>query len=114
MPNHVHVLISDQFAPLGDILHGWKSYTSRRILEELDDRPESGSVWQRDYHDVLVKVPRHYHHVRCYIWLNPVRASLVDDPFEWPFSSVHDYPEDLKPSIRRWYRRWRNEFWEWE
>lgn len=112
MPNHVHVLYTKQAAPLGKIVGGWKSYTSKKILDLAGVTGENRRCWLRGYWDELVESARHFHNVRCYIWLNPVKAGPVDDPLHWEHSSIHRLQEELKPSLRAWYRRWKDRFWE--
>jgi len=53
MPNYVHAL----FSPIGEhelksLLQSWKGYTARAI-NRLTLR--SGTVWQKDYHDRIVR-----------------------------------------------------------
>ncbi len=107
MPNHVHVEI-DQLAPLKRILHAWKSYTGNRLNELLGR--DGRRFWQVEYFDRYVRDERHDFAVRAYIYTNPVRAGLVDDPFEWEFSSIHRYPEAMKPKIMQWFREWNRKY----
>lgn len=69
MPNHVHVLFSPDAAhPLGSIVHSWKRHSARLINAREDS---SGSLWQPDYWDRLIRSQRHFHWVRAYIAKNP-------------------------------------------
>jgi type I restriction enzyme R subunit len=79
MPNHVHVL----FRPLGehrlpDILQSWKSFTAKAINKALG---RTGSVWQEDYWDRLIRNERHLNAVQRYIAGNPAKAGLRER--EW-------------------------------
>jgi leucyl-tRNA synthetase/REP element-mobilizing transposase RayT len=74
MPNHVHVL----FSPCGehklpDIIHSWKSYTSKEINKALDGE---GRLWQPEYFDRLVRSQRHFDRVVGYVMENPGKAGL--------------------------------------
>ena len=69
MPNHVHVL----FRPLGehrmaDILQSWKRYSAREINKALG---RTGTLWQREYWDRLVRSQKHFDWARTYILKNP-------------------------------------------
>ncbi len=69
MPNHVHVL----FRPLGEhrmeaILQSWKRHTARRINQALG---RTGTLWQREYWDRLVRSQKHFDGTRNYILRNP-------------------------------------------
>ena len=72
MPNHVHVLV--EFLAKEDmpkILHSWKSYTASAINRVLG---RTGSVWQRDYFDRLVRNADHYGRCLAYIRKNESAA----------------------------------------
>jgi len=86
MPNHGHILV-DMIPPhtLGSAVEGWKSYTARRINERLG---RTGPLWQRDYWDRYIRNERHYGQAIAYIMANPVKAGLVANSEEWPFSWV--------------------------
>jgi leucyl-tRNA synthetase/REP element-mobilizing transposase RayT len=79
MPNHVHVLVhlaDDQTLP--NLLHSWKSFTSKRIGALLGN---TGTIWQDEYFDTLVRSIDHLHDLRKYIWDNPKRAGLRPGSF---------------------------------
>ena len=82
MPNHVHVV----FHPLPgreleDILHSWKSFTSKEANKILQ---RSGRFWQREYHDHLVRDQEDLYRVIRYVANNPKKAGLRD----WPWVEV--------------------------
>ncbi len=85
MPNHVHTLFETTVVPLDKILHGWKSYTAHRIGELLGS---TGTIWQTDYFDRYVRDREHFDLAVRYIAGNPVKAGLVAEPEDWPWSSV--------------------------
>ena len=79
MPNHVHVLIHlAEGETLPDVVHSWKSYTSKCIGEVLG---KDGVIWQDEYFDTLVRGLDHLHDLRQYIWDNPKRAGLRPGSF---------------------------------
>jgi len=87
MPNHVHILIQllDDKA-LSKIIWNWKSYTSKAILKL---NPEQYSpVWMRDYWDRYIRDENHLAASIEYIHNNPVKAGLVENITEWPWSSA--------------------------
>jgi type I restriction enzyme R subunit len=74
MPNHVHVV----FQPMGnclieDIVHSWKSYTSKEIQKLTQ---QSGALWQRGYWDRLMRSQVHLDRCIRYIEENPSDAGL--------------------------------------
>jgi putative transposase len=74
MPNHVHTLFVQNLDwPLEKLLHTWKSFTARQINVLLK---RSGSLWQRDYFDRLVRDERHFANCVRYIRRNPEKGNL--------------------------------------
>lgn len=74
MPNHVHVVVQ----PLGthslpDILHSWKSYSSRLALKLVG---QSGTFWQAEYYDHIIRDEDDLWHAIEYILANPTAAGL--------------------------------------
>ena len=109
MPNHIHLVYDKPRKSIGRIVGSYKSYTAQecnRLLERA-----GRSFWQRDYYDRYARDSLHLFTMSCYVILNPVKAGLVDDPFDWPYSSVHDYHPDFKEDLRRWYRSYKSSFW---
>ena len=79
MPNHVHALFSPcEPHRLADILHSWKSYSAHHANHLLG---RTGSFWQREYFDHLVRSQSHILKFARYIEENPQKAGLQD----WPW-----------------------------
>lgn len=79
MPNHVHVL----FRPLGAhalaaILKSWKGFTARVINRRMG---RTGTLWQDEYWDRLIRNARHFFKVAEYIRENPAKAKLQAGTF---------------------------------
>jgi REP element-mobilizing transposase RayT len=84
MGNHYHLLVETPEANLG---HGMRQlngvYTQR-----FNRRHERvGHVFQGRYKAILVEKDAYLLELARYVVLNPVRAGLVGDPAEWPWSS---------------------------
>jgi len=85
MPNHVHLVVGVWNMPLAKLVGGWKG-KSARLANELLRR--SGSFWQVDYFDTLIRDEAHLKRVIRYAEQNPVKAHLVKEAREWPWSSA--------------------------
>lgn len=86
MPNHVHVLIETrENYPLSKVVQGWKSFTAKLINRHLG---RTGTVWMRDYFDRYIRDDHHLAAVVAYIHNNPVKAGLVPNEQDWPYSSA--------------------------
>lgn len=80
MPNHVHVVLTP-FEPyeLADILHSWKSYSSKRANELLG---REGTFWHREYYDRIVRDERDMINTVEYVAAKPAKAGLKN----WPWT----------------------------
>jgi putative transposase len=97
MPNHVHVLIHPLLQESGEIYscphitYTWKRYSANQINRVLK---RSGSLWQQESYDHMVRDERELSQVLEYIIQNPVMAGLVNKWDEWYGTWVQD---KLKP-----------------
>jgi putative transposase len=86
MPNHAHVVFQPLIDPtLAPILQSWKGGTSRRINQLLG---RSGSLWERESFDHLIRSEDNMRNFIEYCHANPVIAGLCGRPEEWQFSSA--------------------------
>jgi REP element-mobilizing transposase RayT len=84
MPNHVHAV----FAPshgygLENILHSWKSFTSKEANKLLG---RTGQLWEREYFDRLVRDAEELERAVRYVIENPAKAGLEN----WNWVWIHD------------------------
>jgi REP element-mobilizing transposase RayT len=74
---------------LSDILHSWKSYTSKKVNKLIG---RSGSFWQAESYNHIVRDDSDL--IRCceYTTGNPVAARLCEAPENWMWSSLYRVP----------------------
>jgi len=85
MPNHVHLLLSlAESESLEHIVASWKRFTAIQINRR---NGSSGSLWQRDYFDRLIRDWDHFINVARYIRRNPGKAKIQDGSFR-----LHEAP----------------------
>jgi REP element-mobilizing transposase RayT len=89
MPDHVHFFCTDgeQGVRLSEFVGKWKEWTTKALKREagLD-----GQIWQKGFFDHLLRSSESYSEKWEYVRNNPVRAGLVAQPEDWPFSgSIH-------------------------
>ena len=99
MPNHVHVLLKlVEASSLGNVMKSLKGASAVEINRVLQ---RSGTLWQREYHDRLVRDLDHFHDCRSYIRNNRVKAGLCIAAEDWPFSSagIHWNPDGAPTSV---------------
>jgi putative transposase len=85
MPNHVHVLFKVGGVSMSETVSAWKKHTARLANRLLG---KGGSFWAEDYFDTWMRDAEHESKTVRYVENNPVKARLVLDPEDWPWSSA--------------------------
>jgi putative transposase len=85
MPNHVHMLMTPRI-PVPQLTKALKGFTAKRANEMLGRT--GNPFWQEESYDHLVRNAREGERIRFYIEQDPVRAGLVRDSSEYPWSSA--------------------------
>jgi putative transposase len=85
MSNHVHILIWPK-ARLNQITKSLKGYTAHECNKLLDRSGEK--FWQEESFDHAVRNEEQFYRIQSYIERNPVKAGLVKNSAEWPWSSA--------------------------
>jgi putative transposase len=86
MPDHVHILLyplekqPGEWWNLGELLKGIKGVAARQVNQS---RGASGSLWQNERYDRLIRSDRDFNEKRSYIQMNPVREGLVEKSENW-------------------------------
>ena len=89
MSNHFHLLVTPQTL---DGLPQMMLAVGRRYVRYFNDRQQrSGTLWEGRYKSTLIQTDRYLLACMAYIDLNPVRAALVDQPQDYPWSSHGHY-----------------------
>lgn len=113
MNNHVHLIISaKENTKLEDIIRDLKKFTSKRLVEAINDPHESRrswmlwifsaagernsnntiyQFWQQDNHPIALENSEIAKQKLNYIHDNPIRAGIVSSPEYYIYSSAVDY-----------------------
>lgn len=117
MTNHLHLIVSVKGeVPLSDILRDFKKFTSKKIIETLQqDQQESRKrwmlspfeyagqndrkikryrFWQEGVNCQEIFLPAYFIQKLNYIHANPVRAEIVNRAEDYRYSSAMDYSGD--------------------
>lgn len=89
MSNHFHLLATpDNEQGLAHLMQG----VGRRYVRYFNQRhARSGTLWEGRYRSTLIQAERYLLPCMVYTDLNPVRAGLVADPAQYPWSSHAHY-----------------------
>lgn len=89
MTNHFHLLATPQTA---DGLPQMMQAVGRRYVRHFNDsQGRTGTLWEGRYRSTLIETERYLLACMAYIDLNPVRAGLVMEPRDYPWSSHGHY-----------------------
>jgi len=88
MPSHIHLLLLLDGKKLAGFMRDFKKFTAQKHLIDLC---KSNPVWQFRYDRQAVWSMDVVYTKIKYIHNNPVKASLVDSPEKWRYSSAYSY-----------------------
>ena len=83
IPEHLHLFCTAALfppRPLKQWVEYWRSEATRHW-----PCPEAKPIWQKDFFDRQLRNGESYREKWDYVWRNPVRASLVTHPEDWPY-----------------------------
>jgi putative transposase len=102
MPNHWHLVLW----PLGDrdLSHfmAWATATHVRRWHADHDSLGTGTLYQGRFKAIPVKDDAHFLTVCRYVERNPIRAGLVTQAHEWPWSSASPRNRYAGPTLDEW------------
>ena len=92
MPDHVHLI----FKPLKEyslsrVMKGIKGVSARLVNKSRNSR---GPLWQDESYDRIMRNAGELHQKINYMYYNPGRAGLIEDPDEYPFWYYNENWED--------------------
>jgi putative transposase len=86
MPDHLHLLLTPgdttTLEKAMQLIKGGSSFNIHQL------RSHAMQVWLPGFHDWTIRDSADYEAKREYIWMNPVRARLVERPEDWPYGSA--------------------------
>ena len=89
MSNHFHLLATPETA---EGIPQMMQAVGRRYVRNYNLRHQrTGTLWEGRYRSTLIQTERYLLACMAYIDLNPVRAGLVADPADYPWSSHQHY-----------------------
>lgn len=113
MPNHFHMIASQDDGRISDVMRDLKRHTSTALLDLLEQEQRvtwlrafrnagdgQPKLWEEGFHPEQVHSQAFYQQKLDYIHANPVRAGFVDSPCQWKYSSSGFYYEDTPPLVK--------------
>ena len=82
-PDHLHLFVSgpDDFQ-----LGRWIGMLKQNLAKQIEQLETASVVWQRGFFDHLLRTDESYAQKWNYVRENPVRAGLVKNAEDWPYS----------------------------
>jgi REP element-mobilizing transposase RayT len=115
MTNHLHLVVNcDEPFQLTDVIRDFKKFTSKKIINQIIEEPESRREWMLDYfkqkgqesdknknfkfwkignHAIELMTEKFTWEKINYIHNNPVDEKFVNRSFDWKYSSATNYAE---------------------
>jgi putative transposase len=97
MSNHVHLLVTPSSRGAAALMMQDVGRRYVRLFNEIHER--SGTLWEGRYRSSLIDTEAYLITCHRYIELNPVRAGLVQDPLQYPWSSHAHYAIGAKNAL---------------
>ena len=113
MPSHLHLIArAESSYTLSDILRDFKKFTSKAIIKQIMEEPESRrdwmmeyfrragenlkgisnyKVWQNGNHSEVITSNKFFDEKLEYLHNNPVKELIVEEPEDYLFSSARNY-----------------------
>ncbi len=113
MPSHLHLIArSESESSLSDIMRDFKKFTSKKIIKQILNEPESRTDWMLEYfkkagveskgeshykfwqegnHPEIISSNKFFDEKLDYIHNNPVKELIVEKPEDYYFSSARNY-----------------------
>ena len=89
LPDHWHAVCAPQYPVTISLVVKSSKQSSMMAINRR--RVASGELWQARFFDRALRTVKEYHETIEYLHLNPVRAGLVRQPEDWPWSSFSEY-----------------------
>jgi len=88
MPDHVHLLAFNINGSLLDLMRLFKGRTAKGLRGDVP-----GTLWQRGFHDHLLRRNEDIHQTLLYMFENPVRAGLMAEWTQYAWCGSFQWPE---------------------
>ena len=106
MPDHLHVLTNGthEDSNLLRLADGFKQGSAYLFKQVIGER-----LWQKKFHDHILRSNEPWESVAWYIWMNPVRKGLCKRPEDWPYSGSFtvDWKKLMALGIEPWVPPWK-------
>lgn len=96
MDNHYHLVIENTSGMMPQFMREVNGRYGKFYRYKEGGK---GYVFQNRYKSILIEDDSYLKMAIVYVLLNPVRAKIVEDPFNYPWSSIGEYFTDKDSSI---------------
>ncbi|MFZ5980732.1 MAG: REP-associated tyrosine transposase, partial [Candidatus Zixiibacteriota bacterium] len=89
LPEHIHFIIDPLSFDVSNIIQRIKMSFAANYRKRNDLK--AGRIWQNRFWDHIIRNQQDMNRHIDYIHYNPVKHGLVESPFSWKESSIHEY-----------------------
>jgi REP element-mobilizing transposase RayT len=112
MSNHIHLIGRSIEEPLSNVLRDFKTFTSKELFKAIKNNPKESrkdwiikllqnagqknvlnknhQFWQNNNQPILISSTRQFLVKQNYIHQNPVQAGIVENDFDYLYSSANE------------------------
>jgi putative transposase len=94
MPDHFHLIIDVNNSNISKPIHYIKQSFSQKYRNRIDK--SAGRIWQYRFWDHIIRNQEDFNRHLDYIHFNPIKHGLTNRPFEYKFSSIHQFGDFYK------------------
>lgn len=92
LSDHIHFIIDPKDINLSKLMKSFKLSFSENLRKRLNYKIKR--VWQYRFWDHIIRDQEDLNMHVDYVHYNPVHHSYILNPFDWSYSSIHDYMKD--------------------
>lgn len=108
MPDHLHILTNgtQEDSSLLRFANAFKQDSAYSFKWQTGQR-----LWQKKFHDHILRANERWEAVAGYLWLNPVRVGLCERAEDWPYSGslTVDWRRLLAIGVDPWVPQWKKD-----
>ena len=93
--DHFHMILKPNENVLDDFVHDLKLSFGSLFRKRYNQKV--GQIWQSRFWDHIIRDQTDLNNHIDYIHYNPLKHRMVENPFQWKYSSIHEYKDYYQP-----------------
>ena len=101
LPDHLHMIMTlpendGNFSLRWNLIKGIfsRQLLKKKFISPIQKNKRESGIWQKRFWEYLIRDELDFEHHVNYIHYNPVKHGHVENPIDWPYSSIHRFIRD--------------------